>query len=504
MDTDLHALDPLSQEWVDAFVARVMTFTEHLAGHDFFDYQRQFARRYIESVVVGDGETLTSLQSRQSGKTEVLSNTTAAMMILFPALADVFPDMLGKFREGVLVGCFAPVEEMARTLHDRIADRLMSDHAKSILGEPDFNDKVIKKGTEVSLSRCRSLARRHTANPRAKIEGKSYHIILLDESQDAEEYVVNKSIAPMGAFYNATMVMTGTPGTHKGVFYKTIQHNKRRGLKGGRQNHFEFNWRACARNNPDYAKFVRKEMTRLTEDSDAFQQAYNLKWLLGQGMFVSDRLLDELADPSMQIVKAWSRDPVVVGIDPARAQDSTVVTVVWVGWDRAPDEYGFYDHRILNWMELHNVGWEEQYFRIKEFLAPYRVGSVAVDSQGVGDVVADRLTHLLPYADVHPVPSDPATQSERWTHLMQLLERRKIGWPGHSYAKRTKVWKTFDQQMRELEKHYQGKYVMAKAPEERGAHDDYADSLALACILSKGFAMPEVEVSYSPFARRRG
>ena len=39
--------------------------------------------------------------------------------------------------------------------------------------------------------------------------------------------------------------------------------------------------------------------------------------------------------------------------------DSTVVTVVWVDWDR-PDEFGYYDHRILNWLELHGDDWEER------------------------------------------------------------------------------------------------------------------------------------------------
>ena len=76
-----------------------------------------------------------------------------------------------------------------------------------------------------------------TANPRAKIESKSYHLIFVDESQSVDEYVLNKSISPMGAFYLATLVMTGTPSTEKGVFYKTIQHNRRMELRRGRKSH---------------------------------------------------------------------------------------------------------------------------------------------------------------------------------------------------------------------------------------------------------------------------
>jgi hypothetical protein len=57
--------------------------------------------------------------------------------------------------------------------------------------------------------------------------------MLIDECQDADERVVNKSIGPMGASTNATMVFIGTPSYHKGVFYKTIQMNKRQATKRG-------------------------------------------------------------------------------------------------------------------------------------------------------------------------------------------------------------------------------------------------------------------------------
>jgi hypothetical protein len=494
-----------TQEWLDGFVARVVTFTEHLVGHDFFDYQRQISARIVESLVLNDGERITILQARQSGKTEVIANTLAACMILLPRLAKAFPDTLGKFKNGVMVGAFAPVQDMSETIYGRIVDRLTSDRATELMLDPDIDDKVAAKGNVTKLKNCGSLVRRQTANPRAKIEGKSYHVVLLDEAQDADEFVVNKSIAPMLAFYNGTMVMTGTPGLFKGVFHKTIQQNKRRQTKrGSRQNHFEFNWKACARNNPNYGKFVRKEMLRLGEDSDEFQLAYNLRWLLDVGMFTTEAVLDELGDTSMEVVRGWSRTPVVVGIDPAKHQDSTVVTVCWVGWDR-PDEFGLYDVRVLNWLELPTgMDWEEQYFRIVEFLQPYNVYKVGVDANGVGDAVAERLQRLMPRTEVVPLQSDQATQSVRWKHLMTLMERRMVGWPAHAKTRRLKTYKRFRQQMEDLEKVYKGPNMLAAAPDESDAHDDYPDSLAMAAVLTKeGWELPEVEVTNNPFTMRR-
>lgn len=494
-------LDERSEAFVQSLVEKALVFLEYLCDVQLFPYQKVLAKRIIESLIVNDGEEITALFSRQSGKSETVANTVATCMVLFPRLATMYPELMGKFRRGLMVGCFAPVEFQAQNLYSRIVDRLTSERAMEIMLDPEIDDLPDGRGKIIRLKRSGSFCRMQTANPRAKIESSSYHLILIDEAQHADEYTVRKSIHPMGAFYNATIVKTGTPDVVKGDFYKAIQHNKRRQTRGRRQNHFEADWKMCAKYNPNYAKFVRKEMARIGEDSDEFLLSFALKWLLERGMFTTESQMEELGDKSMEVVKAWSKSPVVVGIDPARKLDSTVVTVVWVDWDR-PDEFGFYDHRILNWMELHGDDWEEQYFKIMDFLSNYDVLHVGVDSQGVGDAVAQRLAVLMPYVNVVPVGSNTPEQSDRWKHLMQLMGRGMVSWPAHAKTRRLKVYKRFVQQMIDLEKKYQGKYLLAAAPEESEAHDDYADSLAIACSLTKDATMPEVEVSNAPFYER--
>ena len=496
-------LDEFSQDFIDTLVSKTLVFTEELVGHRFFKYQRRVAARLIESVIIGDGATVSFLCARQAGKTETVANVLAALMILLPRLAKIYPELLKKFKDGVMVGVFAPTEGQVETMYGRIVDRLTSERAIEIMMDPEIDDKPDGKGGVLRLQNSGSFVRMSTANPKAKVESKSYHILVGDESQDIDEYMWNKSISPMGAFYNATSVMTGTPTTHKGVFFKNIQVNKRQGTRrGSRQNHFEFDWKHCAAENDNYAKYIRKEILRIGEDSDEFQMSYNLKWLLDRGMFTTSTRLDELGDRSMKIVKSYFRTPVVVGIDPARSVDSTVVTVCFVNWART-DEYGYFDHRILNWLEIQGTDWEEQYFLVHRFLSNYSVAMVAVDSQGVGDAFASRMRALMPQTEIESVPSDPATQTKRWIHLEQLFGRGLISWPAHAETRRLRTWKRFYQQMEDLEKVHRGKYVLAEAPNERDAHDDYADALALACILTKDFTMPSVEVTESPFVGRR-
>ena len=499
---DEEILSEEAKDFVHQLTMKVLAFMSALVGHDLYPYQQRLAYRIVESVILNDGAEITALMARQSGKTETVADVLATLMILLPRLAKRFPTWLEQFKGGVMIGCFAPVEEQAQTLFSRIVQRLTSPQAVEIMAEPDIDDEPVGGGKMLTLKNSGSFVRLQTAHERANIESKTYHIIVIDEAQSADEKVVRKSIHPMGASTNATLIKTGTPSYIKGDFYKAIQHNKRTAVaRGGKQNHFEANWREVIKYNPRYKKYIAKEMARIGEESDEFQLSYNLKWLLERGMFTTEAVMDALGDKGMEIVKAWKRSPLLAGIDVARRQDSTVVTVLWVDWNN-PDEFGYYDHRILNWLEIHGDQWEEQYAQVIDFLNPYDIVQIGVDGQGMGDVFADRISRLLPNVDVQALESHTQEQSKRWKHLTELMNRRLISWPAHAHARRLRTYKRFYQQMTDAERSYKGGNMVVAAPNEADAHDDYVDSLALAAWLTKEGTMPEVEVSNNMFYAR--
>jgi hypothetical protein len=495
-------LDELSREFVVQLIDKIMQFMTALVGHELHPYQKPLARRIIESVIINDGEEVTALAARQSGKSETIANTVAALMVLLPRLAHMYPELLGKFGDGLWVGMFAPVQSQAETLFARVVSRLTSETAIEILGDSEIDDSLSKVPgvtRNIKLKNSGSTAMMMTANPRAKIESKSFHLMIIDECQEADDFVVAKSISPMGAYYNATMVKTGTPTTSKNNFYKAIQSNKRRQTgRNAKQNHFQWDYRDVEKCNSNYGKFIKKEMLRIGEDSDEFQMSYNCKWLLERGMFVTSNVMDDLGDTSQEIVKSWYQSPVIVGIDPARKMDSTIVTVVWVDWDR-PDEFNYYDHRILNWLEIQGDDWEEQYYQIVNFLGAYDVLAIGIDANGVGDAVAQRLKVLMPRAEVVPLTSSPSEQSKRFKHLQALIQRRMIAWPAHAKTRRLRIWKRFYQQMVDAEVHYKGPNFTVSAPDEAHAHDDFVDSLAIAVSMTKELVMTTVEASANPF-----
>jgi hypothetical protein len=500
-------IDETSAEFLHDLINKLIIFVEEFCDVTFFPYQSPIAYSIIESIVLGDGEEKTLIATRQSGKSEVVSNVIAGLMVILPRLADVYPVWLGKFKKGFWVGVFAPTEDQADTVFGRVVSKLTSDHATSFLLDPEIDDKATAggargKGKVLVLKKSGSLCRMQTCNPKAKIESKTYHFAFIDEAQEADESMIAKSIKPMLAWNNGTVVLGGTAQRYKSYFYGAIQRNKRRdaNTRSRKQHHHEYDWRIAAKYNKNYAQFIAGEKLKIGEDSDEFQMSYCNRWMLDKGMFVSEERLERMYDPTMPIVQEWWKTPIVVGIDVARSNDSTVITPVWVDWDR-PDPFGFFEHRVLNWHEINNVEWEQQYFEIIDFLRNYNVMRVGVDAQGVGGAVAERLQILMPHIEVVAMSSDVKAQNDRWTHLTQLIQRDQLFVPGDYKAKRTRRWKKFNQQMGDLERIQRGPYMLAAAPDERGAFDDYADSLAIACQMTVQDVMPTITQSSSPFYR---
>lgn len=499
-DTEV-ILDENSQEFVDQLVDKLAQIADDISELPFRPYQKPVARRIIESVIIGDGARITALASRQSGKSTTIGAAIATCMLMLPRLAKIYPNMrsLQKFRRGLWVGAFAPVEEQASIIFGKIADVFATEACKRIMADPEIDEKAVIRGGVITLRNCGSFARRTTCHPKATIEGRTYHVIVIDEAQGGDNKTVNKSVVPMGTATRATFVFTGTPWYTTNFFYAQIQKNRRIQVKRGRrrQNHFQWDWREVAKFVPDYKLTVQDAMLSMGENSDEFRMSYKIEWLTSKGMFVTEDVLNDMCDVSQQeLVKTWTSSPVVAGIDCARIQDRTVVTVMAVDWNH-PDSEGFFPLYILNWLDLDGLAWEEQYFRIVEFLGNYHIYQVGVDTGGVGDVVVDRLRNLMPHVTFTDCKDSSLEQSDRWKYLSQIIDRRKLSWPYGSKIRERRVIRRFMTEMADLRKEFRGPYLKAEAPREADAHDDYPDSLAIAAWMCKPRQQQENQVVVS-------
>lgn len=496
-------------------VNKIFAFCEAYSGINFFPYQMQFSKRIIRSILENDGDEISGLQSRQSGKSEVISTTVGGLAIILPVLANM-PMFAGDkrlegFKNGMNIGVFAPALIQAQISFSRMKTRMTSVSAQEIMADPDINVMFdTNNGQNIALSNG-SIITCMSASEGSNIEGKSYHLIIVDEAQDVSNFKYLKSIVPMGAFYNATNILIGTPTTHKGFFYQSIERNKRDYANGtGRRNHFEYNWEVVVKYNPKYSKHVESQKARLGEDSDEFQMSYNLKWVLERGMFVDPNRFDKLGDELLGYVFYDHKNVHTVGIDLGKNSDSTIVTFVEVDFENPvlieksqnmdePDYYAYNTH-VKHHLEILGDNYEDQYHIIMDELKNFNIVRMAVDATAVGSPIADRFMANCDFEVIPYVFSTPS-KSDLYKHLDAEFKGGRFSYPANEEAKDTREFKRFKQQFVDLQKGYSGQNMVVSHPAERGAHDDYPDSTALAVWAAKGEGVTKPIMEKNPFVQ---
>lgn len=481
-------------------VVMIFNFCELYSGVTFYPYQEQFSKRLIRSVLENDGQEITALFSRQSGKSETVATTVGGMMIILPKLASMpmfaNDSRINRFKDGLWVGIFAPTQRQAQITYMRMKTRLQSKSAIAVLDDPDFGYAfTTSNGQTVALSNG-SFASAISASEGSNIEGESFKFIICEECQDISNHKIRKSIHPMGAAYNATIAKIGTATTFKGDFYDAIQRNKK-DYEDGKlriKNHFEYNYKVVMKYNKNYEKYIQSEKRRLGENSDEFQMAYNLKWILQRGMFIDIAEFEaKCGEPLLNRVISDKSHVHVAGVDLACVDDSTVVTIVEVDWDSPIIEeeivdsttgetrqFICYNTVIKDWLEINGDDYNEQYYEILDYLSHFRIAKAVIDATKESSV-AHRIRANVPY-EVVPYVFGLKSKSDMYKVLNREIRAGRAKYPNSKEVQETREYKKFIHQLEDLEKSYSGSHLIVCHPPVRGAHDDYPDSWALAVL----------------------
>lgn len=490
-------------------VNRIYNFCEVYSGKVFYPYQSQFSKRIIRSVLENDGAEITALFARQSGKTETIAITVGGLMLILPQLANmpmfVNDHRLKMFKDGLWVGIFAPSQRQATITYGRMKSRLQCKEALAVLNDPDFRlEFTTSNGQTVALSNG-SFCTAISASDGSNIEGESFKFIICEECQDISNFKIRKSIHPMGAAYNATICKIGTATTFKGDFYEVIERNKKEYKEGKARirNHFEYNYKVVMKYNPRYAKYVEREKKSLGETSDEFRMSYCLEWIISRGMFIDIEEFEKTCgDDYLDRVLSDHLATHVVGIDVGGGSssknkseaDSTVVTVVEVDWNNpvvmesSRDEetgedivYMAYNTYIKDWLEISPEvaeNYEEQYHIIMDYLKNFKIVRLVIDATREASL-AQRIQANVNF-EVVPFTFSSKSKSELYKHLQSEINTGRARFPKGSSTVDTKEYEKFTQQLADLQKGYSGSFLVVSHPNERGAHDDYPDSWALA------------------------
>lgn len=333
----------------------------------------------------------------------------------------------------------------------------------------------------------------------------------------ANGMISSNSIHPMGAAYNASIIKIGTATTFKGDFYEAIQRNKREAeiRSTHRKNHFEYDYTIASKYNPSYAKYVQKEMKRLGENSDEFRMAYKLEWVIERGMFVDITKFEENnVEPLLERSFYDKNATHVVGIDLGGKGDDTVVTVVEVCWNvpailestinpetNEEEVYQAYNCYIKDWFRISNEpDYEVQYALIVDYLSHFNISKVLCDATREAGL-SHRLRANMPF-EVIPYIFTTKSKSELYKHLDREITSGRARVPGGKQTIESSEYKDFLSQLGDLQKGYSGVNLVVSHPDEKGAHDDFPDSWALAVLgCSEPGSVNTVQTSNSPFNR---
>lgn len=488
---------------------KIMDFGKVLTGIPLYSYQEEIAYRIIYSVITFEGSVLTVLLSRQSGKSETMAFVIDTLTVLLPALAKIIPD-LEQFSNGFRVGLFAPQSDQVVTTYSRAMTRLTSANAEMVLSDPDL---LVSLESEVRLNLSNgSFLAGQVASKQSKIESKTYDLIIIEEAQDTDDFLVTKSIEPMLTATGGTLVKVGTTGVTKNHFWYEIQANRNHDRKipdKRLRNHFEYAYKEIisARRHQfeiDHKKFhlnyeadILRKKERWGEDSQAFKLAYALVWDLESGMLISDKEFNTLLNRKLGFQEPSTGDYVVAGLDIGKAPAETVLTIAKVWYTDDPFEKPY--KQILAWVCLGGLDYEAQHHEILNYIVEYNISTIFADYTGVGKPVVDRLVYACgEYVNIEPYTFTAQSKSDMWYNFTSDIQTRRLIVPANRMVRGTIEFQKFEEQMKNCQKYYNGAYMVCEKSE--GYFDDMVDSCALMCLAANAQreAESELEVDDNP------
>lgn len=447
--------------WGDYDVAflvdTLLKLSEVITGVKLFPYQQALQHRVFWSILLNDSAIITGLISRQGGKSQTIACTITTLCVVMPGLAKLFPEQLGVYERGFWVGVYAPVQEQADTIYAKVLATAKSTHAQEMYKDPGID-------TKISLHGCKwdngSFVHRQSANPKSQIESKTWHFMVLEESQGLTEEVIDQKLMPMLAWTAGTSVMIGTVVEEKVPFFNQIELNRASDIDkpSHLKNHIEFNYENVIKYNARYAKHVESVLKKHTKDSRYFKMSYGLEWQFAETQPITyENIIRYCYAPKVGIV-GYTDDPVVISIDLAKEQDLTVTTAfkiprIYMEYDDGVFEY-VKAAQILNWLSTGGMKYTQQRPLIKEWLLQYpNIIAIVVDTTGVGNAVYEEMQQDWQFmCDWYPFVFSSKSKQDLSLLFEEYFYSNRLIIPSDDQARNTVHQKMFTKQATMMKK----------------------------------------------------
>jgi Terminase RNaseH-like domain len=432
-------------------------------------YQLEAGNAIINSVIQGKGHTFTMLMARQSGKNELAAQVEAFLLNLYSG------------RGGAIVKAAPSYRPQIKNSELRLREIL---DLPFLAGQWTSSDHVIQMGKARLMF--------FSAAPGANVVGATASLLLaIDEAQDVDEDVYNRSFKPMASTTRATTVLYGTAWDDDNILEQQRRYNRRIEEETGEKLNFFNPWTDLAALEKRYDESVRAEIDRLGLDHPAIKTQYLLETVPGVGRLFSAEVIERMHGSHDRHLGPNPYATYVAGIDVAgevselslsserrvlNDKDETVITIAEVVHDDGWDSDGRKTVKVVEILRWKGVTYDEQYRRILQLLRDqWSVGHITVDATGVGAGLASFLVSAMPKR-VEPFTFTAATKSSLGFNLLAAAETGRLSIHRQETEASRELWR----QLSHVRYALRGSERLEFAVPTSKGHDDCVMSLALA------------------------
>jgi|TARA_R110000824_G_scaffold47806_3_gene135680 hypothetical protein len=408
-------------------------FSEVFLGHKLFDYNVKYVDCQDRFIVYRSG--------RQVGKTM----STAVKAIHFAFFA---PLMLETINRECTIVIAAPTQNQSGIMFDRIRSLIMGN---------DFLKNYVVRNTQTEMTVAfldntgvSKIVTRATGEKGTGLRGYSPHCIIADECSFIKTDIL-RAFLPSGMATHARVWLTSTPFSKSGYFYEASMNSKPKNPEG-----LWTEFHVKSTDNP----LIQQDPTFVEEMKKLTREEY-VQEVEGEFLDIGDQLIPySLLMEAVNDKQPRGRLKHYMGVDVARSgRDETVFTIVSVDEDDSVFVEEVFSETQSNVVQVCG--------RIGDMVRDYRLETVFIDETGLGGGLID----LAREQDIpaRGVVFSLQEKGSMYKNLRLLFENHKI------------TLKNVDKmiyQLSYLKRAYTENGQMKVKSDE---HDDYPDSLVLAC-----------------------
>jgi len=297
-----------------------------------------------------------------------------------------------------------------------------------------------------------------------RLRGFSATDIYLDEAAHfLNDEPVMRALQPMLIATKGTFTIISTPFGKRGLFWN--QYNNTKTLQNTRSDCKSYDLHPSTICPLITLKEMERDRLSLTDLE--YKQEYLGEFIEEADVYFPIDLIIPCVDQKLELLQAGEPNQKYYGgVDFAKQQDETVVTLL----DRGNDG----TLRIRHISAWAHMDYAEQIIRIGELAKKFNIVSLTADETGVGAPIIDNLRHLIPTA--RGLTFTVNTKFNLASTLRTLLENKELKLPNNQ---------KLIHQLNNIEYSVSNVgHLLFQSSDKQHTHDDYAWSLALACLAS--------------------